>query len=85
MIHKFSPYIIIILQTLACIWYLLPENSSTHVPGGFIKMIIFGSTALLLLIISTILYLIYKPSELIWKMPFIIFIIMILLGWFYNK
>ncbi|WP_299254508.1 hypothetical protein [uncultured Aquimarina sp.] len=85
MIQKFAPIIIIILQVISCIWYLIPSTSHTHVPGGFIRMIIFGGITLALLVITTILYIVYKPSELLWKIPFVISVGMILLAWFYSK
>ncbi|WP_299438940.1 hypothetical protein [uncultured Aquimarina sp.] len=85
MIQKFAPIIIIVLQIISCIWYLLPSVSHAHVPGGFIRMIIFGGIALVLLVIATILYFIYKPTGLLWKIPFIISLGMLLLAWFYSK
>ncbi|WP_299242762.1 hypothetical protein [uncultured Aquimarina sp.] len=85
MIQKFAPIIIIVLQIVSCIWYLLPSVSHAHVPGGFIRMLIFGGIALVLLVITTILYFMYKPTGLLWKIPFVISIGMILLAWFYSK
>ncbi len=76
---------VIVLQLINCIWYLSPSMSHAHVPGGFIRMLIFGGIALVLLVITTILYVVYKPSELLWKIPFIISLGMILLAWFYNN
>ncbi|WP_298538621.1 hypothetical protein [uncultured Aquimarina sp.] len=76
---------LIVLQIVSCIWYLLPSMSHTHVPGGFIRMLIFGGIALVLLVITTILYFMYKPTGLLWKIPFVISIGMILLAWFYSK
>ncbi|OED47321.1 hypothetical protein AB832_00580 [Flavobacteriaceae bacterium (ex Bugula neritina AB1)] len=76
---------LILIQLISCIWYLMPSISHSHVPAGFIRMIIFGGIALVLLVITIILYVIYKPSGLIWKIPFIISLAMILLAWFYSK
>jgi len=64
---------------------LLPSGSHADIPGGFVKMIIFGSIALFLLVVNIILYFFYKPLDFVWKIPFAIFVIMLLLGWFYNK
>lgn len=85
MIQKYAPIVIIILQIISCIWYLLPTISHTHVPAGFIRMLIFGGIAIVLLILSIILYFIYKPTGLLTKIPIIISIGMILLAWFYSK
>ncbi len=85
MIQKYAPIVIIILQVISCIWYLLPTISHTHVPAGFIRMLIFGGIAIVLLILSIILYFIYKPTGLLTKIPIIISIGMILLAWFYSK
>ncbi|WP_299242776.1 hypothetical protein [uncultured Aquimarina sp.] len=56
---------LIVLQIVSCIWYLLPSMSHTHVPGGFIRVLIFGGIALVLLVITTILYFMYKPTGLL--------------------
>lgn len=77
--------VVIVLQLLSCFWFLLPFNNHTHVPRGFIKMVIFGVIILFLLIVAIIFNFIFKPTELLWKIPFVIFIIMVLLGWFYNR
>lgn len=84
-ILKFTPILIILLQVITCIWYLLPSASHAHIPGGFIKMIIFGVIALVLLGISAVLYYVFKPSRLLWKIPFVISLTMILLAWFYSN
>lgn len=85
LILKYSLIIIIVLQIISCIWYLLPSVSHTHVPGGFIRMLIFGGIALLLLTVTLVLFFIYKPTGLIWKIPFAISFGMIMLAWFYSK
>lgn len=80
---KFVPITIIILQMVTSVGYIIPATSHAHIPDGFIKMLIFGGTTLVILAIITILYFIYKPSGLLWKIPFIISFVMILLAWFY--
>jgi hypothetical protein len=56
-----------------------------HVPGGFIKMMIFGGVALVVIVITTVLYFIYKPIGMLWKISFMLSFGMIVLAWFYNK
>lgn len=85
MIQKFAPILIIVLQIMSFIWYLLPTSNHAHIPVEFIRMIIFGGISVLLLIIMTILYIIYKPTGLLWKIPFMISTVMILFTWFYNQ
>ena len=76
---------IIVLQLISCIWYLLPSMNHAHVPGGFIKMMIFGGVALVVIVITTVLYFIYKPIGMLWKISFMLSFGMIVLAWFYNK
>ncbi len=85
MIQKFAPIVIIIIQIISCIWYIFPGVSNSHVPAGFIRMIILGGIALFLLLLTAILYFIYKPVGLLWKIPFIISLGMIILAWFFPK
>jgi len=77
--------ILILLQMISSIWYLLPTVSHAHVPAGFIRMLIFGGIAIVLLVLSTILNFIYRPSELLVKVPVFISIAMLLLAWFYES
>ena len=76
---------IIVLQLISCIWYLLPSMSNAHIPEGFIKMMIFGGTALVVIVITTILCFINKPSGLLWKLPVVFFMSTLLTGCFYNN
>jgi len=77
--------VIIVLQLISRIWYLLPSMSHAHVPGGFIKMIIFGGITLVVIVITTVLYFIYKPTGMLWKISFMLSFGMLVLAWFYNK
>jgi len=79
------PILLILLQMMGSIWYLSPTVSHAHVPGAFIRMLIFGGIAIALLILSIILYFIYKPTGSLVKVPIFISIGMLLLVWFYNK
>ncbi|WP_282133170.1 hypothetical protein [Cellulophaga baltica] len=81
---KLTPILIILLQIISCIWYLIPSVSQAHIPGGFIKMIIFGGIALVLLTITSFFYFIKKPSGILWKISFVISLVMFLLAWFYD-
>ncbi|WP_299219240.1 hypothetical protein [uncultured Aquimarina sp.] len=76
---------LILIQIISSIWYLLPSVGHSHVPGGFIRMLIFGGITLVLLVITTILYFMYKPTGIFWKISFMISLGMILLVWFYSK
>lgn len=85
MIRKFAPIIsVLLLQIISCIWYLLPNVGHAHVPGEFIRMLIFGGITLFVLMVTILLYFVYKPTTLIWKIPFVISFGMILLAWFYK-
>lgn len=83
--HRVLTAMLILAQSISCIWYLLPSSSQAHIPGGFIKMMIFGVIALVVILITTVLYFIYKPTGMLWKIPFILSFGMLVLAWFYNK
>lgn len=64
---------------------MFPYKSHAHVPIGLVKVIIFGIITLILLAIISILYKIKKPNGLLYKIPFIISLIMVLLTLFFNN
>ena len=74
------PIIFIIIQIISFIIYLLPHKTHAHVPIGFMKLIIFGIFNLILITIFSIILIKTKKKMLIWKIPFLVLLILMIIN-----
>jgi len=81
--QKIIPIITIILQIISLIWYKRPQTriGGHDAPVAFVEFVIYEVYNLIIIGIFTILFFIIKgQKELIWKIPFILFVVLIVMG-----
>jgi len=84
--HKVTPIIFCVLQILSIIWYKRPQIRT----GGYdaagvasvVEFVMFGIFNLVLIGVFIIIFFTRKkPRNLIWKIPFVLFFILLIIFW----
>jgi len=81
-----TPLIFITIQLISFLVYNIPYQEHAHVPIGIIFLIAIGVVNLILLVIYTVLFFRRKEAKkIVWKIPFIVFLLFLIITWFFNN
>jgi len=69
----------ILLQVFGLIWYvsLYDMHSNSHVPMGYIVLMIFLIFNVSIVVAFAIVYFFYREKKRVWQMPFFVFVIFV--------
>ena len=72
----------ILLQVMGAIWYisLYDAHPQSHVPIGFIVLMLFLAFNAGVVFVFTIVYYLYREKKQVWKMPFYVFFVFVCLS-----